>query len=91
VVEPEAVEDEAAGCWVGAGVGSSAATLGVGSEVDSTGVAGVVDWAGFAAALYDRTIVTSRCLSSYSLLDSWWTSKSQFSVEVRIDKTMTWY
>jgi hypothetical protein len=43
VLEPEAVEDEAAGCCVGVGVGSSAATLGVGSKVDSAGVAGVVD------------------------------------------------
>jgi hypothetical protein len=43
VLEPEAVEDEAAGCCVGMGVGSSAATLGVDSGMDSTGVAGVVD------------------------------------------------
>jgi hypothetical protein len=43
VLEPEAVDEEAAGCCLGAGVGSSAATLGAGSEVDSTGVAGVVD------------------------------------------------
>jgi hypothetical protein len=43
VLDPEAVEDEAAGCWVGAGVGSSAATLGVVSGMDSTGVVGVVD------------------------------------------------
>jgi hypothetical protein len=57
VLEPEAVEDEAAGCCLGVGAGSSATTLGVGSEVDSTGVAGVDDCAGFAAALYDRTIV----------------------------------
>jgi hypothetical protein len=70
VLEPEAVEDEAAGCWVGAGVGSSAATLGVGPEVDSAGVTGVFDWAGLAAALYDRTMLISRCLSSYSTLDS---------------------
>jgi len=66
VLEPEAVDDEAAGCCVGVGVdvGSSAATLGADSGMDSLGVAGMIDWAGFAAALYDRTISFSRCLSS---------------------------
>jgi hypothetical protein len=65
VLEPEAVDDEAAGCCVGVGVDvGSSAILEVGSEVGSTGVAGDVCWAGLAAALYDRTILFSRCLSS---------------------------
>ena len=40
MLEPEAVDDEAAGC--GVGVGSSAATLGIDSGTDSTGRAVVV-------------------------------------------------
>ena len=60
MLEPEAVEDEAAGCGVSVGVGSSAAPLEVVSGMDSTGVAGVVDWAGFAAALYDRTMLFAK-------------------------------
>lgn len=68
MLEPEAVEDEAAGCCLGVGVDSSAAALGVDSGTDSAGVAGAVDCAGLAAALYDRTMLFSRCLSSYSYL-----------------------
>jgi hypothetical protein len=58
VLEPEAVDDEAAGCCVEVGVDvGSSATIGFGSEVGSTGVVGDVGWAGLAAALYDRTMV----------------------------------